>query len=88
VNHRGHPIRGAISGLVFGLFLSLDLLIFGVVALDAAVLAVLPLLGLLAGLALGLKAPLHRRRAVDDNPAEPTPLTALSPTSERDPSVV
>ena len=88
MNHRGHPIRGAIAGLVFGLFLSLDLLIFGVVALDAAVLAVLPLLGLLAGLALGLKAPLHRRRTVDDTPAEPTPLTPLSPTPKRDPSVV
>lgn len=61
---RGHPIRGAIAGLFFGLFLSLDLLIFGVVALDANILALLPILGLLAGTALGMTAPMKRRRAV------------------------
>ena len=58
---KGRPIRGAIAGLFFGLFVSLDLVIFGVVALDAAVLAVVPILGLIAGIALGVTAPLGRR---------------------------
>jgi hypothetical protein len=64
---RGRPVRGAVAGLFFGLFVSLDLLIFGVVALDADILAVVPVLGLLAGVALGLTAPLHRR------PSPPAP---------------
>jgi hypothetical protein len=72
VNHRGRPLRGAIAGFFLGLFLSLDLLIFGVVALDADILAVLPVLGLLAGLALGLTAPLHRGR----------PAAAVEPATE------
>lgn len=83
---RGHPIRGAIAGLFFGLFLSLDLLIFGVVALDANVLALLPILGLIAGIALGMTAPVKRRRSIpaaapaaapaSDTVAEPAPAMA------------
>jgi hypothetical protein len=84
VKHRGRPIRGAIAGLFFGIFVSLDLVIFGVVALDADVLAVLPLLGLVAGVLLGVMAPI-RRRSAKEQPAvrmpsmggpEPGPSTA------------
>ncbi|HEY3239211.1 MAG TPA: hypothetical protein VGL92_06600 [Acidimicrobiia bacterium] len=64
MKQRGHPVRGAIAGLFFGLFVSLDLVIFGVLALDADVLAVIPLLFLVAGVLLGLKAPLRKRRGV------------------------
>ena len=76
---RGHPIRGAVAGLFFGLFVSLDLVIFGVVALDADILAVLPILGLAAGIVLGLMAPLHRRRSVaevelEDQAISPQPV--------------
>jgi hypothetical protein len=63
VKQRGRPIRGAIAGLFFGLFVSLDLVIFGVLALDADVLAFIPLLGLVAGVLLGVMAPLGRRSA-------------------------
>ncbi|MGH9037017.1 MAG: hypothetical protein ACRD0O_14745 [Acidimicrobiia bacterium] len=63
MKQRGHPVRGAIAGLFFGLFVSLDLVIFGVLALDADILAVIPLLALAAGVALGLLAPLRRGRA-------------------------
>jgi hypothetical protein len=70
VKHRGHPIRGAIAGLFFGLFLSVDLVIFGVVALDSNVLALLPILGLAAGVALGMTAPLHRRSTEPNAAAE------------------
>jgi hypothetical protein len=97
VKHRGHPIRGAIAGLFFGLFVSLDLVIFGVLALDADLLALFPLLGLLGGIALGITAPLTRGLAKGD-PAEPTkaepaelesrqPAPAMA-TAEPDPSKV
>ena len=49
MKQRGRPVRGAIAGLFFGLFLALDLVIFGVVAIDSNVLAVLPVLGLAGG---------------------------------------
>ena len=78
---KGHPIRGAIAGLFFGLFLSLDLLIFGVVALDSNVLAILPLLGLVAGIALGMTAPVKRRSArpaVVAAPADAAPSEAAA----------
>ncbi len=63
MKQRGRPIRGAVAGLFLGLFVSLDLVIFGVLALDAAVLALIPLLGLGAGVALGVMAPMKRRSA-------------------------
>jgi hypothetical protein len=63
VKQRGHPIRGAIAGLFLGLFVSLDLVIFGVFALDADALVLFPVLGLIAGVALGVLAPLHHRSA-------------------------
>ena len=77
MKHRGHPIRGAIAGLFLGLFVSLDLVIFGVVALDADILALLPLLGLAAGLALGLTAPLHRHGPADNARQESTAPHAI-----------
>ena len=63
MKQRGRPIRGAIAGLFLGLFVSLDLVIFGVFALDADALVLFPVLGLMAGVALGVMAPLHRRPA-------------------------
>jgi hypothetical protein len=63
----GRPVLGAISGLFFGLFLSLALLTFGIVALDSIVIVILPVLFLLLGIVWGAWAPLGRRRA------EPTP---------------
>ena len=69
MKQRGRPIRGAIAGLFFGLFVSLDLVVFGVVALDSNLLVLMPVLGLAGGIALGLTAPLHRRTGAA--PAEP-----------------
>jgi hypothetical protein len=94
VKHRGHPIRGAIAGLFFGLFVSLDLVIFGVLALDADLLALFPVLGLLGGIALGLTAPLKRRPAqrTEGQPEDPPVVGALeaapsktSPVHDHDP---
>ena len=84
MKQRGRPIRGAIAGLFFGIFVSLDLVIFGVVALDANVLALFPVLGIIAGIALGVLAPL-RRRSASTEPAEPDRAPALG-ASEPGPS--
>ena len=91
---KGHPIRGAIAGLFFGLFLSLDLLVFGVVALDADILAILPLLGLIAGLALGLTAPMKRGKSGTAAPlsaakrSEPDPVSTPIGAPEPDHTTV
>lgn len=49
----GRIIGTALVGCCFFLFVALDLLLFGVVALDSAVITVLPLLGLVLGAAAG-----------------------------------
>jgi hypothetical protein len=64
VRRRGRPILGTVSGFLFGLFLGVTLLSFGAVPLDSSVLTVLPIVGLVAGLALALWAPLPRRRTL------------------------
>lgn len=60
MKRRGRPILGAIAGLFFGLFLGLTLLAFGVLALDAVLLVILPAAFVVFGIAWGLKAPLGR----------------------------
>ena len=49
----GRVIGTAVVGCLFFLFLALDLLLFGVVALNSAVITVLPLLGLVLGALAG-----------------------------------
>ncbi len=61
MKQRGRPVLGAIAGLFFGIFVSLDLFVLGVLPLESNVLAFIPLLGLVAGVALGLTAPLRRK---------------------------
>jgi len=51
---RGRPVLGAISGFFLGLLIGVDLLIFGVIALDSILLLILPLVGLLIGIAVPL----------------------------------
>lgn len=68
MRRRGRPVLGAFSGFFLGLLLGVDLLLFGVVALDSALLLVLPVLGLVVGIVLPL---VMRRRARP--PAEGTP---------------
>jgi hypothetical protein len=58
MNRKGHPVRGAIAGLFFGIFAGLCALTFGVVALDSVLLIVLPVLFLLLGAVWGKLAPL------------------------------
>lgn len=57
---RGRPVLGAVSGLLFGLFVALDLILLGMVPLSSFVVIILPVLGLVGGIALGRWAPLGR----------------------------
>lgn len=57
---RGHPILGAVSGLLFGIFLTADLFMLRVIQLTTVPLILIPVLGLVAGIALGLFPPLRR----------------------------
>ena len=58
---RGRPVLGLLSGVVAGVALGVVLLVFGVLALDSSVLVVLPIAGLVLGLALGLFGPFGSR---------------------------
>ncbi len=60
---RGRPILGAISGLLFGLFLALNLMLWGIWPLDRVSVFGLPLLFLVIGLVLAMLAPLGRKKA-------------------------
>ncbi len=56
----GRAILGALVGLVFGLFVGIDLVLFGVVDLGSVVVSLCALVGLVGGGVLGF---LGRRRA-------------------------
>ena len=58
----GHPGIGALSGLLFGVFLAVDLLLLGTMRLDNALVVLLPLLSLVVGVAVGWFAPLKMLR--------------------------
>jgi hypothetical protein len=58
---RGRPVMGAIFGFLTFFFIGLDLLLFGVIALNSALLTILPLLGLVLGLVWAKFAPLGGR---------------------------
>lgn len=59
---RGHPFVGAIAGLFLGIFLAVDLLLLGAIPLDNALVVILPVLGLVIGIAAGILAPLRLSR--------------------------
>lgn len=56
-------IATAMLGLTFLLFVALDLVFFGVLPLNSAVVAILPLLGLVLGSALGGLLARHRAKS-------------------------
>jgi len=60
----GRTIASALLGAFFLLFVAIDLVLFGVVPLNSVVVTVLPLLGLVAGVVVGVIA--GRRTAGDD----------------------
>lgn len=54
--HIGRIIATAVVGFLFLLFVALDLVVFGVIALNSALITVLPLVGLVLGGVLGALA--------------------------------
>jgi hypothetical protein len=67
-----------VSGLLLGLFLGVDLFLFGVVPLDSIAITLLVVVGLVGGIALGLLGPLGRSpKAL---PAEPGAPASTSPS--------
>jgi hypothetical protein len=69
MRRHGRRVLGAIAGFVFGGSLGALLVPLGVLALDNILLVVLPLAGLVVGLALAWWAPLGRPPQV--KPSEP-----------------
>jgi xanthine/uracil permease len=59
---KGHPILGVISGLLFGLFLSVTLTVYASVPFDSVVYIILVAAGLVVGVFLGWTGPFRRKR--------------------------
>jgi len=55
-----HPVIGAISGLLLGLFVVADLMLAAVTYPTTAILIALPVIGLVVGIILGIWAPVAR----------------------------
>ena len=66
----GRPVMGAIFGFLFFFFIALDLLFFGVIALNSALITILPLVGIVLGLVWAMLGPLSGRGA-QVPPSEP-----------------
>ena len=72
---------GAVSGLLFGLFVAIDLQQFGIRPLDSLSLFGLPAIGLVLGLLLAWWAPFARKPKPTPGPA---PITKAAPKAEPD----
>ena len=59
---RGHPILGAIAGLLLGIFVAGDLMFFKVSPLNSGIAIAPPIAGLILGLLVAWVAPFRRRR--------------------------
>ena len=81
---KGHSVLGGICGLFFGLFVGLDLVLFGVVPFNSAVPFILVVLGLVGGVVWGRWAPIGAGRARAGAPA--VPAAAAAPSSAPEPS--
>jgi hypothetical protein len=81
MTYRGRPVLGAISGFFLGLFVATDLLLLTTIQLDSPLLTILPIVGLVLGLVLGLWAPLGRARVAPATPtmAAPAATAATAP---------
>ena len=65
----GRSIAVAVVGLLFMLFVAVDLVLFGVIPVNSVIVTILPLLGLVVGLALGLSAGDREAATEDTEPA-------------------
>jgi hypothetical protein len=74
----GRIIAAAVLGFFFLLFVAADLVLFGVVPLNSVVVTILPAAGLVVGGVLGGFAG-SRRKALDEQPQEPTQSQPFAP---------
>jgi hypothetical protein len=70
---QGHPILGTISGLLFGLFLSVTLTVYAGVPLNSVLYMILIPAGLVVGIALGWAGPFRRHRTRPAHVSVPQP---------------
>jgi hypothetical protein len=77
-------VLGGISGLLFGLFVAVDLQQFGIRPLDNMAVFGFPAIGVVLGLLLAWWAPFARRKA-KPKPGPP-PITRPVPTAEPEPA--
>ena len=64
---RGRPILGGIAGFFLGLFVWIDLVLFGILPLESGLGYLVPVLGVAAGIGMAMWAPFGGRAA--DDPA-------------------
>ncbi len=80
MRRHGHPILGAIAGFFFGLFLGLDLMLFGTIRTYSNLITILPLAGIVVGFLWGWWSPFRRSKTVTP------PAPSLGPTTEAPPA--
>ena len=68
---KGRPVMGAIFGFLFFFFIALDLLFFGVIALNSALITILPVVGIVLGLVWAMLGPLSSGGGAPVPPNEP-----------------
>ena len=78
---RGRPLLGAFAGLFLGLFVALDLILFGVLPLESGLVWVIAVAGIVLGVALGVWAPFGRgAKGADTTDTAGTVDAAATPT--------
>ena len=80
MEHRGRPAAGAVAGFLFGLFLGLTLMLFGVFPIGGPWLVLAPI-GLVLGALWGWSAPLGRTRHRPGPPAVHLPVDTSGSTN-------
>ena len=75
-------ILGPIFGLLLGIFLAVDFIIFGVIAFDSVLVVVLPVVGLVLGGVLAFTSPLGKTSTVDTGDAGDTGDTIAEPQDD------
>ncbi|MFA5889769.1 MAG: hypothetical protein WDA27_02255 [Actinomycetota bacterium] len=63
MKRRGHPVRGFVAGLLTGLFLMVDLMIFKVIAPGTLTVAVIPVALAVLGVLMGVTAPFGKKES-------------------------
>ena len=76
---RGRPLLGAFAGLFLGVFVGLDLILFGVLPLESGLVWVFAVAGIVLGVALGVWAPFGRGSNGADTTAPADAATTAPP---------